>query len=660
MTRRCPTAALVALILMGMPLLGVQAGPSGRGRPPWLRVDLRKERASVVPQEVLDPPRERLTALEADGHSYVEALLRTELFINARGQLEERRIHVRRFLTEEGARQAGNIDIWVRSILDVVTVEEAWVALPGGDRRRFDLASLQVVAEPDADVFSDRQRVVFPFAGLGPGATAVLVVRTVRDAPRFPLPWAKHYYPQTIAPVERFEVDVSWAPSQPTPVWKTDDPMLACETPTPRSYSCKRSAIPPVASDPDVASWLDRLPSLVVAAPQSWLDLASRERALMLKGATATPRVSELARQLVGDARTTRERIERLHRYVADRIRYVGFEHGVGAVVPRPADVTLGRRLGDCKDKVALFLALARQAGLDAYPVLVATTRFEVDKLLAPSWQYFDHMIACVRTDGASPICLDLTVPDAATGVLPSSLPGAVALSLDGRADAPGVLSSEPHSWRVHIATRNKMACDGSVAENVVRRYGGPAALALRQFLRSHDAERRKRWLEERFESVMGKLPKPRFELEGVDRYADEVVIRSDASYPGRKPLADTTELAERDYWMLELGSGYKTANRHHPYELFGLELRSVIHYEICPAMVPSFSGAALKLESEFGRLVRKYEVDGSRVSVNTELVLRRQRIPTAKLRRFNKFLENALSQTDVWFGLEKPGGRRR
>ena len=67
-----------------------------------------------------------------------------------------------------------------------------------------------------------------------------------------------------------------------------------------------------------------------------------------------------------------------------------------------PAARTLDLRYGDCKGKVALLVAMARHAGIPAYPVLVSTVRSALDKLMLPSWKYFDHMIVCLEQVGAA------------------------------------------------------------------------------------------------------------------------------------------------------------------------------------------------------------------------------------------------------------------
>ncbi len=72
------------------------------------------------------------------------------------------------------------------------------------------------------------------------------------------------------------------------------------------------------------------------------------------------PRVKELAREAVGDAKTAAEKVKRLVQFVHDYV-----EPSLSAGVPRLQDL-IDRKSGDCKSYALLFAALARAAGLPA------------------------------------------------------------------------------------------------------------------------------------------------------------------------------------------------------------------------------------------------------------------------------------------------------
>jgi hypothetical protein len=121
----------------------------------------------------------------------------------------------------------------------------------------------------------------------------------------------------------------------------------------------------------------------------------------------ATEPVRARARELTAGISGRREKLEALVAFVRRQVRYVAVEVGIGGYRPgAPAEV-LGRGWGDCKDKAFLLVSLLRDAGIDAWPVLVRLDengRVERD---FPSPLQFNHAIAAVSAEG-----LDLP-PDA-------------------------------------------------------------------------------------------------------------------------------------------------------------------------------------------------------------------------------------------------------
>ena len=435
-------------------------------------------------------------------------------------------------------------------------------------------------------------------------------------------------------------------------------PKLACHT-AERRLTCSKQSVDRLPPDPDVASWSDLTPQFAISEPMSWPKLVEIEHKLLDPG-DDSPALEKLAARLLRNVDNRGPRIEALFRFVADDIRYVGFEHGRSAVTPhRPAE-TLARRFGDCKDKVALFLALARRAGLDAYPVLVATTYREPAKLLLPSARYFDHIIACVRPDAGSDdprtLCLDPTAPSVPAGILPFGVRSAVGVPLvpgGGPGHLPNGEGVDGYGWRIEIETRNEIACDGTTKETVVRRYHGAAAGLMRGKLRSENVADRRRWMEDAYADVMGKQVKAQVTVDALDTPTKPVELRSVASYPGVGVLRETKDWNDEDSWLVAIARDFRTDNRNHPLALNGLSLTSETTYAFCPSVSARFASADLKFESEFGSLTREQTGNAGRPVVRTVLKLPPQTIAPDKLARFNKFIDVVLAQTSIWYGLK-------
>ena len=87
------------------------------------------------------------------------------------------------------------------------------------------------------------------------------------------------------------------------------------------------------------------------------------------------------------------DRATAIVRFVQDDVRYVGVEIGEHSHQPHAPAWVLERGFGDCKDKSLLLVALLKEAGLEAWPVLVNATIGQQLPRLAPSPNAFNHAI---------------------------------------------------------------------------------------------------------------------------------------------------------------------------------------------------------------------------------------------------------------------------
>lgn len=101
-------------------------------------------------------------------------------------------------------------------------------------------------------------------------------------------------------------------------------------------------------------------------------------------------------------------RAEAALRLVQDQVRYVYVGLDGGNYRPASADETWDRRFGDCKAKTVLLVALLRELGIDAEPVLVASKGGDgIDQRL-PTPGVFDHVVVRA-TVGQGKVWLDGT-----------------------------------------------------------------------------------------------------------------------------------------------------------------------------------------------------------------------------------------------------------
>jgi TPR repeat protein len=211
--------------------------------------------------------------------------------------------------------------------------------------------------------------------------------------------------------------------------------------------------------------------------------------------AMPTAGLRKLAAEIVGEAATTAAKVERLHNWVAENIRYVGVGFEDGGFTSQPAEAVVAARYGDCKAHATLLKALLATQGITANFVIVnAAWRYTLTKLPTPN---FDHAIVYVPELN---VYLDPTAAKFAFGALPPQLGGKPVLNIDtGRLDRIPVVSPERHHYGYDVDY--VLAADGSREGRAVFSGRGIGA-AMERHLAERLSTDRKRAADELLESV--------------------------------------------------------------------------------------------------------------------------------------------------------------
>jgi hypothetical protein len=147
-----------------------------------------------------------------------------------------------------------------------------------------------------------------------------------------------------------------------------------------------------------------RVGLLEASSFQSWSEVSKLMAPLYAKASAIAP-TSPIAAEAEAIAARTKDPKARAFaalQLVESKTRYFFIGMGEGSYVPAAADDTWARRFGDCKAKTALLLALLRNLGVDAEPVLVNLGAGDGIDELPPSVAAFNHVIVRVKIDGKS------------------------------------------------------------------------------------------------------------------------------------------------------------------------------------------------------------------------------------------------------------------
>lgn len=249
-----------------------------------------------------------------------------------------------------------------------------------------------------SEASSERNRQIF-FRGMQPGSTLVLQYRL--DTP--PKGYLARYYNETWSfqgvGDQRLESTlVLWAPlSTKLHEYKVGQVEHKQEK---RGellrFTWTTKDTPPLISEPGMPTVGELAVNIHLSTVPDWKTWLSWEQALLEGVFRDSPELEVIARALGKGDPEPQEKLERIHTFVMEEIRYQqDYESFIAGVKPHPASMTLERRYGDCKDKAVLFIELARKLGLDAHFALVRTRNAGPVRRDVPM-QQFNHAIVYV------------------------------------------------------------------------------------------------------------------------------------------------------------------------------------------------------------------------------------------------------------------------
>jgi tetratricopeptide (TPR) repeat protein len=216
----------------------------------------------------------------------------------------------------------------------------------------------------------------------------------------------------TQGPQLRLEFRATWDASVPVRWQASEDVVGLKETRGARKVELTWTALNlEMPTQPEnVPSRFWRVPRIEFTTYAQWNDVSRTVAPLYASAArlTADSPLKEEARAIAKAHADPVARVEAALKLVQERVRYVYLGMGEGNVKPAAADETWQRRFGDCKGKTTLLIALLRELGIDADPVLVISAGGDQIPDRLPALGTFNHVIVRARA-GKETLWLDGT-----------------------------------------------------------------------------------------------------------------------------------------------------------------------------------------------------------------------------------------------------------
>ncbi|MDH5694897.1 MAG: DUF3857 domain-containing transglutaminase family protein, partial [Gammaproteobacteria bacterium] len=383
-------------------------------------------------------------------------------------------------------------------LVEDLTIYEVVVINPKGTLTKFDKKNVQYGDSDRFNIFTHNKNVIFPLPGVEPGSFAVIDYEVKIDKSKLESSWSEIVYTENLYPIDHFDLTVSWLPTN-TLNWSQSRDTVICREDTSR-LQCSATEIKAAKRDRSV-SWSDELGQIVVTEFTNWNQLVEQAFSAFSTAVKNDEKLNPLLEKITNKQEDLAGKIASIHRYVAQDIRYVSISKNGHSITPHSVLQTTKNKYGDCKDKSAVLVSMLKKVGVDAYPVLVATTRNRPDRLVVPAMRYFDHMVVCFQIDGEK-YCLDATDSTTDWKTISSWIQGKASLRLLDK-EQPQALPSSEFRWKMEIETRLKIDEKGYLQESQVRNYKKEYGSFIRSQLTGINDEEKVKWARDNYKAVV-------------------------------------------------------------------------------------------------------------------------------------------------------------
>ncbi len=416
--------------------------------------------------------------------------------------------------------------------------------------------------------------------------------------------------------------------------------------------------MPPLVFEPRMPDFGDVVPNLNCSVLNDWeyiFDWLGNFQKARIK---ITPEIEQKTMELIAEAKTIEEKIDRIYRWVQRNIQYISIKGSVSSgQTGHPAEETFHNGYGDCTDKSILFCTMLKVIGIEAHPVILMTNSDETVDRCIPDISGNHAITKLFMPDGEEKF-LD---PTSTTYKFPYFRSDDIGVSyVDAIGRTVGLIpENPPQHYLERIAVDMQIQPNGDATAEFKSTPIGMLEAAYRGFWEWQQPERYEMIFANWMNSIFPEADLDSFKLIGISDMDSQLVEWAKVS-------VDSFPAETEDIWILTIPGIERSMRGFNEINL--TERKYDIEYT-CPSTdeysveIELPKGARVielpenvELTCEpYADFFLKFNQKGNKILVNSRFRLKTRIIPAYHFEVYKKFIISAKQATEKRLFVKKP-----
>lgn len=408
---------------------------------------------------------------------------------------DKSKIHKRRVIkvfNDRGVEEYGEFKIRFNRSNENIKIKEVKTIKKNGEILQPEDKAINEITPPEASeasIYSDARIKVISMPGVEPGSILICDYVITKESYAMEGEFWNYLLFQTTDPIKESKL-VLKTPLDKDINYKVkngDLPPKINEKEDSKTYTWKRTDIPAIIKEKNMPSLMNIAPFIQISTVQSWSNVSEWYQTLIDEQYKVNEEIKDKITELTKNSESETEAIKALYNYVTSQIRYIGLQFGESGYKPYSAVTTFEKKYGVCKEKATLLIAMLREIGVKAEPVLInrGSTTIDMD-IKSPA--IFNHMIIYLPEKDKY---LDPTSQGTMYGVLPGDQGKNVLLPEKDK------ITKTPVSEATKNISMNKQVVnlrqDGSAVINYNEKKIGLYGFTYKRIFQNYNSEQRKK-----------------------------------------------------------------------------------------------------------------------------------------------------------------------